>query len=130
MGGKKKLKKKEQNPHQMLTSQARNRNKDEILKKYERHNKLLKRRPAENMEEKEIEQMVHKIFQEIIAEGKADREIIAKSELRNAIKGMKNKKAGDKNNWKAEWIKEGGEKMVQSLVTLFNRVEEKNKIMI
>ena len=90
----------------------------------------MKRRPAENMEEKEIEQMVHKIFQEIIAEGKADREIIAKSELRNAIKGMKNKKAGDKNNWKAEWIKEGGEKMVQSLVTLFNRVEEKNKIMI
>ena len=90
----------------------------------------MKRRPAENMEEKEIEQMVHKIFQEIIAEGKADREIIVKSELRNAIKGMKNKKAGDKNNWKAEWIKEGGEKMVQSLVTLFNRVEEKNKIMI
>ena len=77
------------------------------------------------MEEKEIEQMVHKILQEIIAEGKADREIIAKSELRNAIKGLKNK-----NNWKAEWIKEGGEKMVQSLVTLFNRVEEKNKIMI
>ena len=43
---------------------------------------------------------------------------------------MKNKKSGDKNNWKAKWTKEGGSKMVQSLAILFNRVEEENKILI
>ena len=47
-----------------------------------------------------------------------------------AVKEMKNKKAGDKNNWKTQWIKEGGNEMVQSLATLFNRVEEENKILI
>ena len=82
------------------------------------------------MEEEEIEQIVDKKFQEIIAEGKIDQEIITKTEIRKAIKGMKNKKAGDKNNWKAEWIKEGGSEMVQSLAILFNRVEEENKIPI
>ena len=46
------------------------------------------------------------------------------------VKEMKNKKAGDKNNWKTQWIKEGGNEMVQSLATLFNRVEEENKILI
>ena len=40
------------------------------------------------------------------------------------------KKAGDKSNWKAEWRKEEGEVMAQSLATLFNRVEEENKIRI
>ena len=79
------------------------------------------------MEEEEIEQTVDKKFHEIIAEGKADQEIIKSTEIREAIKGMKNKKTGDKNNRKAEWIKGG--KMVQSVATLFNRVEE-NKIPI
>ena len=41
---------------------------------------------------------------------------------------MRNKKPADKNNWKTEWIKEGGSEMVQSLATLFNREEEENKI--
>ena len=43
---------------------------------------------------------------------------------------MKNKKAVDKNNRKVEWIKERGGAMVQILATLFNRVEEENKIPI
>ena len=43
---------------------------------------------------------------------------------------MKNEKAGDKNNWKTEWIKEGGTKMVQSLAILFNKVEKENKFPI
>ena len=43
-------------------------NKDEIVKEYARYYKeLLKVRPAENMEEEEIEQKVDKKFQEIIA---------------------------------------------------------------
>ena len=43
---------------------------------------------------------------------------------------MKNKKRGDKNNWKAESIKEEESKMVQSLEILFNKFEEENKIPI
>ena len=85
---------------------------------------LLKIRSAENMKEEEIERIVDKI----LAEGKLDREMITTTEIRKAIKKMKNKKAGDKNNGKAEWIKESGDGMVHRLATLFNRVEEENKI--
>ena len=68
-----------------------------MLKEYARYYKeLLKKRPAENMEEEQIEQKVDKKFQEI-AEGKADWEIIT-TEIEKAIKGMKNQKSGDKNN--------------------------------
>ena len=80
------------------------------------------------MDEEEIEQIVDKKFQEVIAEEKIDQEIT--TEIRKAVKGMRNKKAGDKNNQKTEWIKEGGSGMVQNLATLFNRAEEENKIPI
>ena len=72
---KRKLKKKEQNPHHILNSQSQKlQNRDEILKGYARYYKeLLKVTPAENMEEEEIEQIVGKKFQEIIAEGEIDR---------------------------------------------------------
>ena len=66
----------------------------------------------------------------ILAEGEPDREMITTTEIRKAIKEMKNKKAGDKNNGKAEWIKESGDGMVHSLATLFNRVEDESKIQI
>ena len=81
------------------------------------------------MDEEEIEQIVDNKFQEVIAEEKIDQEIIT-TEIRKAVKGMRNKKAGDKNNQKTEWIKEGGSGMVQNLATLFNRAEEENKIPI
>ena len=129
---KRKLKKKEQNPHQILNSQGQKlENRDEILKEYARYYKeLLKVRPTENMEKEEIEQTIDKKFKEIIAEGKIVREIITKTEIKKAIKRMENKKAGNKNNSKTECIKEGGSEMVQSLAILFNRVEEENKLPI
>ena len=92
---KRKLKKKEQNPHQILNSQGQKlKNKDGILKEYARYYKeLLKIRPAENMEEDKIQKKVDKKFQKIIAEGKEDQEVITTTAIRKAIKGMKNKKA-------------------------------------
>ena len=60
----------------------------------------MKIRPAKNKKEEEIERKNDMKFQEIIAEGKADREIITTTKIRKAIKRMKNNKAGDKNNWK------------------------------
>ena len=42
---------------------------------------------------------------------------------------MKNKEtAADRLGWKAEWSKEGGEKMVKSLNVLFNRIKTENQI--
>ena len=54
-----KLKKKEQNPHQILNSQGQKlENRDEMSKEYARYyKKFLKVRPAKNMEEEEIEQI-------------------------------------------------------------------------
>ena len=66
--------------------------------------KLLKMITAENMEEEEIEGIVDTKFKEIIAKGKIDRKITT-TETMKAIKRMKNKKAGDKNKWKTDWIK-------------------------
>ena len=73
---------KEQNPHHILNSQGQKlENKDEILKLYARYyKKPLKSRPAENMEEEEIEQIVNKKFQEIRVEKKLYREIITGSQ--------------------------------------------------
>ena len=48
--------------------------------------------------------------------------------VKNALDKMKNKKAGDSSNWKAEWLKEAGKEMVKSMVTLYNRIEEEGKI--
>ena len=41
---------------------------------------------------------------------------------------MKNKKITDGLEQKAEWIKEGEEKMVKSLYTLFNRIKTESQI--
>ena len=41
---------------------------------------------------------------------------------------MKNNKSGDRSRWKAEWLKEGGVEMIESLTTIFNRVEEEGHI--
>ena len=37
---------------------------------------------------------------------------------------MKNNKPGDRSRWKAEWPKERGDEMIESLTTIFNRAEE------
>ena len=88
------------------------------------YKKLSKIRPAENMEEKEIEGKVDNKCQEIIAEEKTHQEIITTTEIRKAVKGMKNKIVGDKNNWKAQWIKKGGDEMVKCSNSIPQRREE------
>ena len=43
---------------------------------------------------------------------------------------MKNKKVADRLGWKAEWIKEGGQEIVNSSCILFNRIKTENQIPI
>ena len=126
MRGKKEIS--HQNPHQILNNQGQKlENKKKILREHARYYKeLLKIRAAQNKEEEEIGRVVDKTFQEIIAEGKIVPEIITAIEIRKAIKGIKNKKAGNKNNWKPKLIKGGGSGMVQSLAT--HSAEQKKRI--
>ena len=43
---------------------------------------------------------------------------------------MKNNKSEDRSTWKAEWLKQGGDEMIESLTTIFNRVEEEGQILL
>ena len=48
--------------------------------------------------------------------------------VKKAILKMKNNKSGDRSSWKAEWLKQGGDEMIESLTKIFNRVEEERQI--
>ena len=104
---KRKLKKKEQNPQQVLNSQDQKLdNKDEILKVYARYKELFKIRSVENMEEEEMD---GKNLQEG-NNNRTKRRPGYNNNSRNKESNQENeKKAGAKNNWKAEQIKEGGD---------------------
>ena len=41
---------------------------------------------------------------------------------------MKKKKAGDEVGWKAEWLIEGGDEMIENLEILYNRIEQEKII--
>ena len=44
--------------------------------------------------------------------------------VKNGISTMRNRKAGDKLGWKAEWLIEGRVEMIKSLEILYNRIEQ------
>ena len=39
-------------------------------------------------------------------------------------------KSGYRSRWKAEWLKEGGDEIIKSLTTIFNRNEEVGQILL
>lgn len=57
------------------------------------------------MEQEEMEEKFDINLQELMPEEKTRRDVITIVEIRKAIKEIKNKKAEDKNSWKAEQIK-------------------------
>ena len=65
------------------------------------------------MDEEEIEQIVDKKFQEVIAEEKIDQEIT--TEIRKAVKGMRNKKAGLENRMDKRRRKRNGTEFSNSI---------------
>ena len=44
--------------------------------------------------------------------------------VRKAIKMMKNKKAPDRQGWRAAWIKKGGSEMIKSITYILNEIED------
>ena len=84
---------------------------------------------SSKQEERAIEETVNKNFERIIKEG--EKEIsppISIGEVKRAIKKLKRRKAADRQNWKNEWILEGGQEMVVSLWKLFNKIQASRKI--
>ena len=65
------------------------------------------------MDEEEIEQIVDNKFQEVIAEEKIDQEIT--TEIRKAVKGMRNKKAGLENRMDKRRRKRNGTEFSNSI---------------
>ena len=50
--------------------------------------------------------------------------------VKKAIAKLKNKRAGDRLGWRAEWLKEGGEEIVKSLSIIFKRIEREQRTLI
>ena len=50
--------------------------------------------------------------------------------VKKAIAKLKNKRTSDRLEWRAEWLKEGGEEIIKSLNILFNRIERKQRTLI
>ena len=76
---------------------------------------LLKTREPDNENERRIEEEVNKNFQEIIRKTN-QAESITNQMFKKAIAKLKNKRASDRLEWRAEWLKEGGEEIVKSLI--------------
>ena len=74
------------------------------------------KRPPENLQKEKIEQDINTKF------------CWKKKITQKAILKMKNNKSGDRSRWKAESLKEGGVEMIESLTTIFNRLEEEGHI--
>ena len=105
---KRKVKRKDETPHLITNSEGNNLN---------------------NLQEEKIEQDVNKKIQKNVDdEHNVERKTITQLEVKKAILKMKNKKSGDRSRWKAKWLKEGGDEMIESLTTIFNRVAEEGQI--
>ena len=78
---------------------------------------------------KETKQEIVQQFAELMKASKTkQRSDITEEIVRKAIKMMKNKKAPDRQGWRAEWIKEEGPEMIKSITYILNEIEDKQTI--
>ena len=125
------MKRKDETPHFIINSEGiKIENKEEILTEYQNYcESLLQTRPPENLQEEIIEQEINTKFQNIIDdEPKVVSKDITQLEVKKAILKKKNNKSGNRSKLKAEWLKGGGDEMIEILTTIFNRVEEERQI--
>ena len=101
-----------------------------ILGAYRTHyQNLLRIKVGKTELEKITETMVEKQFKALsMRETESHRKEITKEIVKKAIKMMRNKRAPDRRDWRAEWLTNGGEEIENSLVKLFNRMERENTI--
>ena len=103
-------------------------NRKEFLGAYSEHYRQLRRiKEGKTEAKKAAESKVEKQFNQI-SEKTALRNTIIEGLVIKAIKLMRNKRSGNRQGWRAEWIKNVGDEMTNSLVKLFNGMEIKNTI--
>ena len=104
--------------------------KAEILERYaDYYEDLLSYQTTLTGEEKTVKSEVEKEFKELLLEANTQEPPkISKEDISKAIKGLKRKKAADRQGWKSEWVLEGGPEMITSLQILFSRIQEERKM--
>ena len=118
-------------PHSVKTSNGElMESRQGILGAYRTHyQNLLRIKVGKTELEKTTETMVEKQFKSLsMRETESHRKEITNEIVKKAIKMMRNKRALDRRGWRAEWLKNGGEEIENSLVKLFNRMERENTI--
>ena len=97
---------------------------DEIIEIYEDfYQNLLKTPRAENEIEKRRETEVEEVFDRIVKIAKHQAcDTITNEDVKIAVKGLKRKKAADREGWVNELIIEAGEEMTISLTHMFNEI--------
>ena len=105
-------------------------NRLDIQKEYTKYYKnLLKTREPDNESERIIEEEVNKKFQELIRKTNQI-ESITDEMVKKAITKLKNKKVRDRWGWKVEWLKEGGDEIVESKEHPYNGGKQQPKVYI
>ena len=103
---------------------------EKIKERYLEHfGEILQNVPAETEEEKEQENFIENAFKRImlLAESKETR-YTSKEEMQTAVKELKRKKCRDRSGWNNEIVIETGEEMLECLLALVNKMEEKREV--
>ena len=129
---KRQISKKHQSQKQIKTTEGQILSKpDDIINEYKKHyTNLLMPKQAMNAQEREAETRVEQQFKNVYTKAVEIGPVkdIEESEVKEAVKRMKLHKAGDRQGWKAEWLKKGGDEMIKSLTFLFNQMERELEI--
>ena len=103
---------------------------EKIRERYLEHfGDILKNVPAETEAEKAQENFIEEAFSRItsLSENKETR-FTTMEEIQAAVKEMKRKKCKDKTGWNNEIVLETGEEMLECLLALINKMEEKREV--
>ena len=103
---------------------------EKIRERYLEHfGEVLQNVPAETEEEKNQEDFIEEVFKKImlIAEKRPTR-YTTMDEMQAAVKELKRKKSKDKSGWNNDFVIETGEEMLECLLALVNKIEERREI--
>ena len=107
--------------------------KEDIVNEYQNYYKdLLKTKESTTIEEFVAETKVNMNFDSVRRKQQNTRGMskITKDMVRKAMKGIKPNKAADSRGWKGEWLKLGGDVMVESLTAMFKKIDEEKEVPI
>ena len=103
---------------------------EKIRERYLEHfGDILKNVPAETEAEKAQEDFIEEAFSRIMSLSKnKETRLTTMEEIQAAVKEMKRKKCKDKTGWNNEIVLETGEEMLECLLALINKMEERREV--